>query len=55
MGKEKVLLFMFFFLVVLGLLFCAGFSLAAVREGYSLVMVCRLLIVLVSLVAQHGL
>ena len=33
---------------------CAGFPLAAASEGYSLV-VCRLLVVVASLVVEHGL
>ena len=34
---------------------CMGFSLVAVSKGYSLFAVCRLLIVIASLVAQHSL
>ena len=42
---------LFLFLAVLGLRCCAGFSLL---EGYSLDVLCGLLIVAVSLVAEHG-
>ena len=44
------------FLAVLGFsLLRADFSLVAASEGSSLVAVCRLLIVVASLVAEHGL
>ena len=43
------------FLAVLGLHCCAGFSLAAVSEGYSLAAVHRLLIAVAPLVAKHSL
>ena len=41
------------FLAVLGLRCCTGFSLVAVRRGYSLVAMHRLLIVVASLVVEH--
>ena len=47
--------FFFFFFAVLGLCCCTGFSLVAVSGGYSLAAVCRLLIVVASLVAKHRL
>ena len=34
---------------------CAGFPLAAASEGCSLVAMCRLLVVVASLVVEHGL
>jgi len=34
---------------------CEGFSLVAASRGYSLAAACRLLIVVASLVAEHGL
>ena len=37
------------------LLLCSGFSLIGESRGYSLVVVHRLLIVVASLVAEHGL
>ena len=40
---------------MLGLHCCTGFTLVAASRGYSLVAVCRLLIVVVSLVAEHRL
>ena len=40
---------------VLGLHCCAGFSIVAVSAGYSLVVVCGLLIVMASVVVEHGL
>ena len=39
-------------MAVLGFHCCAGFSLVAVRDGYSLVAVCGLLITVTSLVEQ---
>ena len=42
-----------FFLAVLGLHCCEGFSLV-VSQGYSLAVVLRLLIAVASLVAEHG-
>ena len=46
---------LFLFLAVLGFLCCVGFSLVVVSEGYSLVVVCGLLIVVASLVVGHRL
>ena len=43
------------FLALLGLYCCIGFSLVAVREGYSLDLVFRLLIEVASLVSEHRL
>ena len=40
-------------LAVLGLHCCLGFSLVAVSRSYSLVVLCRLLIVVASLVVKH--
>ena len=45
----------FFFLAALGLRCCADFSLVAANRGYSPVAVHRLLITVVSLVAEHEL
>ena len=45
----------FFFLALLGLRCCTGFPLIAASGGYSLVAVCGLLIVVASIVAEHGL
>ena len=45
----------YFFLAVLGLCCCVGFSLVVASEGYSLVVVCGLLIVLASLAVENGL
>ena len=42
--------FLNLFLIVLGLRCCAGFSLAVESRSYSLVVVCRLLIKVASLV-----
>jgi len=47
--------FIYLFLAVLGLLCCTGFSLVAEFRDYSPVAVCRLLIAVASLVAEHGL
>ena len=44
---------LFLFLAVLGFLCCVGFSLVVVSEGYSLVVVCGLLIVVASLVGHR--
>ena len=46
--------FFFFFLAMLGLGCCSGFSLLVESRGVSLVAVLRLLIVMASLVAEHG-
>ena len=43
------------FMTVLGLHCCTGFTLVAASRGYSLVAVCRLLIAVVSPVAEQGL
>jgi len=48
-------IFTYLFLAVLGLHCCTNFSLVAVSRGYSLVAVHGLLIVVASLVAEHGL
>ena len=42
-------------MAVQGLCCCEGFSLIVVSGGYSLVVVCGLLIVVASLVVEHGL
>ena len=41
-------------LAVLGLCYCRGFSRAAASRGYSLAVVCRLLIVAASLLGSMG-
>ena len=46
---------MYLFLSVLGLHCCTGFSLVEASGGYSLVVVCRLLIVVASPVANDRL
>ena len=46
---------MYLFVAVLSLHCCTGFSLVAASMGYSLAEVLRLLIVVASLVAEHGL
>ena len=43
-----------YFLAVLGLCFCVGFSLGLVNGGYSLVMVCRLLMGWLLLLLRTG-
>ena len=43
------------FLALLGPCCCAGFSLVVAGGGYSLVALCGLLIVVISLVLEHGL
>ena len=43
------------FLAALGLFCCAGFSLDAPSVHYPLVVVCKLLIAVASLVTEHGL
>ena len=45
----------YFILALLGLPCSAGFSLVVASEGYSLVVVCGLLIAMASLVVEHGL
>ena len=52
---EFFLLFCFFFFTVLGLCCHRGFSLVVASTGYSVVVVCGLLIVVASFVAEHGL
>ena len=47
--------FIYLFLAVLGLHCWSGFSLVAASGGYSLVVACRLLIAVVSPVAEHRL
>ena len=47
--------FTYLFLAVLGLCCCKDFCLVAASGGYSLVAMCRLPIVMASLVAEHGL
>ena len=47
--------FIYLFFSVLGLRCCVGFSPVAASRGYSLVAVCRLLIAVVSPVAEHRL
>ena len=49
----KIINFIYLFLAVLGLLCCLGFSPVVVSKGYSLVVVCGLLISLASLVSEH--
>ena len=44
-----------YFWLFRGRLCCAGFSLVMVSGGYSLDVVCRLLVAAASLVAEHGL
>ena len=51
----KKIYFIYLFLAVLGLAHSAGFSLVEASRGYSRVSACRLLIVVASLVAEHGL
>ena len=48
-------LLIYLFLAVLGLPCCAGFSLVAASEGYSVDAVCGLLIAVASIVAEHRL
>ena len=45
---------MYLFLVPLSLCCCASFPLVVVSGGYSLAVVCRLLFVVASLVAEQG-
>ena len=51
----KIINFIYLFLAVLGLLCCLGFSPVVMSKGYSLVVVCGLLISLASLVSEHWL
>ena len=52
-SKFLIILFIYLFLAVLGLCCSTGSSLVEVSGGYSLLEVCRLLIVLASPVAEH--
>ena len=52
---KKIVLLIYLFLAVLDLCYCVGFSPVASGRGYSLVLVHRLLIVVVSLVAEDEL
>ena len=52
--KKKTLLFIHLFLAMLGLCCCMGFSLVVTSRHYSLSVVCGLLIMVVSLVAEHN-
>ena len=47
-------LFIYLFLAMLGLLCCAGFSLAVANRGCSLAVVCRLLTAVASLAVEYG-
>ena len=51
----NIILFIYFILALLGLHCCVSFSLVVVSRGYSLVVVCGLLITMASLVAEYGL
>ena len=55
-GSARLLLFnnLYLFLTVLHLCCCMGFSLVVASEGYSPVAVCGLLVVVASLVEEHG-
>ena len=55
--KPKQLLhnFIYLFMAVLSLCCYVGFALVAASGGYSLAVVCRLLIVVASLVVEHRL
>ena len=53
--KKKHLLFIHLFLAMLGLCCCTGFSLGVTSRRYSLAVVRGLLIMVVSLVAEHRL
>ena len=48
-------LFIYYFLAVLGLPCCAGFSLVTESRGYSLAAVSGLLSAVASLLVEHGL
>ena len=52
MCKKKVI---YLFMAVLSLRCCMGFSLVVANGAYPLVAVCGLLIVVASLIAEHGL
>ena len=51
----KIFFKIYLFLAVLGPRCCMSFSLVSMSRGYSPVVVLRLLIVMTSLVAEHGL
>ena len=53
--RSGLVLDLSFFLAMPGLDYYEGFSLAAVSGGYSVVAVHRLLVVVASLIAEHGL
>jgi len=55
MTLSRVIFFFKLFLAVLDLPCCTGFSLVVVSGGYSLVAMCRLLIMMASLVVEHRL
>ena len=48
-------IYIYLFLAVLVLGCCMGFSLVEASRGYFLIAVCSLLIVVASLIAEHGL
>ena len=52
--KNNFICLLILFLAVLGLHCCSGFSLVAVSRGYSLVVVCRHLIAVESLVEYRS-
>ena len=54
-GTFKIILFIYLFLALLSLRCCIGFSLVSVSGGYSLVVVCGLLIEVAFLVVEHRL
>ena len=47
-------LLIYIIVIVLGLCCCAGFSLVAAGRGYSVIAVGGLLIVVASVIAEHG-
>ena len=47
--------YIYLFMAALGLHCCVGLSLVAVSGDYFLVVVCRLVLAMASLVAEHGL
>ena len=49
----QFILFIHLFLAILDLHCCKGFSLVVASHGYSLAVVCRLFIEVVSLVVEH--
>ena len=52
---QTYFIILFICLAVMGLRWCRGFSLVAASTGYSLVVMCGLLIVVASLAVEHGL